>query len=286
MFLCLYFFFLYVIFLVDRFYIFWIIIEIRTLVFIGIIISIFKNKFDSLLLFFIIQSIAALFLLFSFCIQSIIFITMSQLLKLAIFPFYFWFLSIIPFFPNFAFFLSRTIFKLPSLLMLSEFYLLFSMKIVLISSILTLLVGSFLMIISSDFRFILICSSVANNSWLFFSQFVRVYFLSLYLTLYSFFLVICLRLLKGSVFGLNYDCETSKTLIFLLISTLAGLPPFPIFFVKMFIVLSLLRVLKHSFILIVLVFLRVLILVGYLKPAFSSLAFVFFSPSNLVLKAV
>ncbi len=89
LFLLLYVLFLFLMMCVEGFYIFWAMLEIRTLVFIGMSFSLFKNNFSQLLTFFIIQTVSAFSLLLFYVTNSDFGFTLSLLLKLSIFPFHF-----------------------------------------------------------------------------------------------------------------------------------------------------------------------------------------------------
>ena len=176
----------------DTFFIFWSLIEIRTLVFMGMSYSLFKNNFSQLLTFFIIQTISAFSVLVFYVIGWHLAFTISILLKLSMFPFHFWYLNLIPFFPNLVLFMSRTVFKIPSMLLLLFFYTNLDLTSLIISIVLTILVGAMSMIFRNDLRFLLIASSVANNSWFILSILARVILFSLYIFFYSlFFDVFC-----------------------------------------------------------------------------------------------
>ena len=112
---------LYVLSYLTDFFYFWVLIEVSTLVFIGIRYSVFKNNFSFLLIFFIIQTISAFFLLIFFIYPYPTLMSFSMFLKLSIFPFHFWFLSLINYFPNFVLFISMTIYKIPPIFILRIF---------------------------------------------------------------------------------------------------------------------------------------------------------------------
>ena len=285
LFFSIYLFFLLLIACVDSFFMFWSIIEFSTLIFIGLAYSSFKNSFSRLLVFFIIQSYSAFIILVFFCINFSFGFTFTILLKLSIFPFYFWYLSIIPFFPNFMLLFSRTFFKIPSIIIIYNFFYILNYNIFFVSRILTIFFGALAMIGRNDLRFILISSSVVNNSWFFFSQMVRlvvflVYFLVYFLVLTT--LMYYIRSNSATNFLSYCSTSQSKLIVFSLL-TLSGLPPFPLFYSKILVVYLLIANMQYFFIPLLLLLISVLTLVGYLKHVFTILIYRYFNAFNLII---
>lgn len=269
----------------DTFFIFWSLMEIRTLVFMGIRYSLFKNNFSQLLTFFIIQTISAFSVLVFYVIGWSLAFTVSILLKLSMFPFHFWYLNLIPFFPNLVLFISRTIFKIPSMLLLLFFYINLDLISLIISVVLTILVGAMSIIFRNDLRFLLIASSVANNSWFILSILARVVLFSLYLFFYSIFLFIVLSSLGSLSSGALYKLSfSSSSLILFSLVSIAGMPPFPVFFMKISSVIALSSLFLGSrlYIFFIMLF-SVLILLGYLKFCFSLIMNVFSNQQSFIL---
>jgi len=266
----------------DRFFVFWSVIELRTLVFIGISYSSFKNNFSSLLLFFIVQAIAAFSLLVFYCSSHCIGFTLAFLLKLSIFPFYFWYLNIVYSFPNFILFFSSTFFKLPPLILLITFFTLFNLYLLLFAVVFTLLTGGLVIVFSNDLRFIILGSSVANNSWFIVSQLSGTFVFILFFVNYSLFLYFLMIDLKSLSTGSSVNNSLS-TLSLLRLVVLAGLPPFPVFFVKMFTILLIVTIFNRSVFLFFIIVSNVLVLLGYLKFTFSCLINQYNFPSHIFL---
>lgn len=268
----------------DTFFLFWSLIEIRTLVFMGIRYSLFKNNFSQLLTFFIIQTISAFSVLVFYVIGWNIAFTLSLILKLSMFPFHFWYLNLIPFFPNIVLFLSRTVFKVPSMLLLLFFYSNLDLVPLIISIVLTIFVGAMAIIFRNDLRFILIASSVANNSWFILSILAGVFLFCFYLFFYSVFLFLVLaslgRLRSGSLYKLSFS--SSSLILFRLVS-IAGIPPFPVFFIKICRVLALSSLFLGSSLYIFFIMLfRVFMLLGYLKFCFSLIMNLFTNQQSFI----
>lgn len=276
--------FIFLILCSDTFFIFWSLMEIRTLVFMGMRYSLFKNNFSQLLTFFIIQTISAFSVLVFYVMGWNLAFTLSLILKLSIFPFHFWYLNLIPFFPNLVLFMSRTIFKIPSMLLLLFFYSNLSLTPLMISVVLTIFVGAMAIIFRNDLRFLLIASSVANNSWFILSMLARFILFSFYLFFYSAFLFLVLASLgslrSGSLYKLSFS--SSSLVLFSLVS-IAGIPPFPVFFIKMCSVIALSSLFLGSrlYIFFIMLF-SVFMLLGYLKFCFSLIINVFTNQQSFI----
>lgn len=282
MFSCVYVVFVYFMFCLDRFFIFWRIMELRTLVFIGVCYSSFKNNFSSLLVFFIIQTISALILLLFFLIDRCIGFTVSILLKLSMFPFYFWYINLLLSFPNIILFFSRTLFKLPSIFILNYFFWLVDIKLTLSSALLTIFLGAVTILNRIELRTILTASSVVNNSWFFLSQsFSLALFFSYYLV-YSLFLFIIFNSQSDLITFNSLSFKYDRALVVLSLLTISGLPPFPLFYFKMLIVYNFAFYTSYSFYVFALMVLTVISTLRYLKHLFNSILLSFSSPIEFV----
>lgn len=103
-----------------------------------------------------------------------------------------------------------------------------------------------------DLRMLLVLSSIGNNSWLLLAQFVRLYVFLFYLLVYSlslFFVLYGFGSLSKFTALLSFN-NSSNTISFWVL-TVAGLPPFPLFFCKILVLLSLFSGLSVNLILIV-----------------------------------
>lgn len=242
----------------------------RTLVFMGMAYSLFKNNFSSLILFFIIQTISAFSLLLFYCFLNRFMFTFFILLKLSMFPFYFWYLGVVYRFPTFIFYFTSTFFKIPTFLLVFQFTHIVHVSLAFFSIILTILAGAMVIIYRNEFRILIVASSVVNNSWFFLSSFVSVYFFLAYMFLYSLFLGFLLfpgfHLLTFS----HLRFRANKIYIFVFsLFTLAGLPPFPLFFVKIVVVFSLINFFSGYFYIFIVMFFTVFSMLGYLKHVFN-----------------
>nr|UXW90896.1 NADH dehydrogenase subunit 2 [Succineidae gen. n. sp. z RM-2021] len=218
--------------------------------------------------YFIIQSLSGLFLLTSgnmlfYHEENLLFMFLfcfSLMLKLGVFPFHFWVISVVKYMNLLLlFFLFFTMKIIPLGLMnifiseispLSVLYF-----IILIFSVISMLVGSLMGNNFSSLNSMLGSSSISHSGWFMFSIFTGLLY-------YYFFIygMVMMFLLK-SIF--SFDNMTS----YLSLISLSGLPPFSVFFAKLKILMYL--VMSEYFILIILMMmLSVVSLKFYLKFSF------------------
>ncbi len=152
----------------------------------------------------------------------------------------------------------------------------------LISVVFTILLGAVSIVFSNDLRFIIISSSVANNSWFILSIMANITAFSFYVFFYSFFMFIVLDSISGLSSSFFLKTSSSVFLVLLSLVAMAGMPPFPIFFLKMFRILtiSFFTLGSRVFVFFVILF-RVFMLLGYLKYSFSLIFDVYFSDQNM-----
>lgn len=258
----------------DSFFLFWVLIEFRTLLFMGSCYSVFKNNFSCILLFFIIQSLAAFLLLISYLTGLCFLFSFAILLKLAIFPFYFWYLNLVLSFPNLIIFLARTIFKIPSFIIISYFSRLLNFDLLIMSAIFTILVGGLVIIYSNELRLLLVSSSIVNNSWFFFSIKSRVFLFFLFFVVYFLCLIFIMYYIgmSSSVSSGGYlfsDLSYGTCILFVLV-VMRGLPPMPLFFIKAIIFYYLVFDFYHSYLIFIILISVVVSMLGYLKFIFRS----------------
>lgn len=263
-FFILYILFNFLLFFINSFFIFWFIIELATLTFVGFGYSVFKNIFSYLILFFILQSVSSIGIFIGFYTTLSFILSFFFLIKLSMFPFFFWFPALIVFFPNISLFTALTVFKIPPFLMIYTFSAAFSNIIIICSSVLTLIVGGIYIYFSNDLRFILISSSVANNSWFYLSTLRSLATFTVFWLFYSSFLFLFFVFI-----GTNYKQSFSffdrlVFLLYILLILLSGFPPSPLFFIKVYIISTICLVSGFSF-LIVFILSSFLVILSYLS---------------------
>jgi len=155
----------------SNFVVFWVFMEFMILIFMGISYTLFLNNFSSLMLYFLLQTISSFRILLFYLYPNPLLFSLFISMKLSIFPFHFWFLNICYRFPNFVLFLSSSFHKIPVFLIILLFNPIFNLNFIMVSTVLTVLLSGFMMLSSTDFRAIIVCSSVGNNSWFLFQSF-------------------------------------------------------------------------------------------------------------------
>lgn len=263
-FLIFYFIFFVFLFATPNFLVFWVFIEFMMLIFIGISYTLFSNNYSSLILYFLVQTISSFRILFFYLYSSPIFFTLSLFLKLSMFPFHFWFLSICYRFPNFILFLSSSLHKVPVFLFLLFFSPALNYPFIMFSISLTVLFSGIIILGSSDFRSVLVSSSVGNNSWFLFSSLLDLFSFLLFFGFYCLFLFFLVSDFSSLTKPGLSTFSKGRFYFYCLVIFISGLPPFPMFFAKMFIVYSLFNSLYfHVSYLFIFVIFSCLMLVGY-----------------------
>lgn len=232
LYLSLYFCFMFFLFCCDNFVIFWLIIEVITLLLIGICFSIFTNRYSYLIIYFLIQSISSFSLLILFLADFYYLFLIFFLLKLSMFPFHFWYINVAYRFSAFPLFLVSTFHKIPSFVILPLFRIPIN-SFFYLSLVVTIFISSFYMFSCSDLRILLVSSSVGNNSWFFLSSLVSLDFFLLYVLFYSFnFYFILFSFSPLSSLSYSFSRNFSPLVVILLLISISGMPPFPLFFLK------------------------------------------------------
>ena len=257
-------------FSISDFYVFWLLIEVMMLFFMGFCFSTFSMGFSCLIVYFLLQTVSSLSLFIFYSLSLSILFTLFLCLKLSMFPFYFWFLSVVYFFSNFALFLRSSLHKFPSFLIVCLFFDSISLSFFVISSLVSLVFSFGFMLSRTDFRFILLASSVGNNGWFFLSSLCSIKLFVSYLLLYSFFL-----LLVVSQFRLSFSSPPTHSgrrvlPLYSFFVLLSGFPPFPLFFTKLLVVYYSSFYLSPHYIFLFISF-SSLLLAGYFRFLLSSL---------------
>jgi len=256
------------IFSLSNFYFFWLYIEIAILLFIGLSYTIFSHSFTQLILYFLIQTLASFRMLVFYTLDFSYLFYFFLFFKLGIFPFISWYLNVLYRFPSFVLLLSRTLHKLPPLFLFFLVYNSTYSSFILLSVLLSLIVGGFYMLNVLDLRYLIVVSSMANNGFLLLglisgSMFVFWFFYSLYF-LNMFFILYML----GGFTKLSFNQIRSKSLttivVLALLFNLAALPPFPMFFAKFLVLLEYFMSAPDStYMIVILILANVFIMASY-----------------------
>lgn len=222
----------------NRPFIFWLITEINLLLFISIMwifIDLeFKHSFQDLMLFyFIIQSLSSIFILRDFFLildfftfnSNLLFI-IAILVKLAIFPFFFWIFKMGSYLNSISLTFILRIQKIPFFLVLFN-----SINfLVLVFIIFSMIAGSIMILYRKNLVFMLICSSVIYRFWIFYIYNIRLFFFILFFLFYSILIFLVLTIERQLFFN-------SKGWFYLLIFIFfLGLSPMRLFFFKFYVV--------------------------------------------------
>lgn len=257
LFLTVYLLVLFFILTLRNFYIFWLYIEVAMLLFMGLSYTIFAHRYTQLMLYFLMQTLASFGILVFYTLGSDYLLYSALFLKLGIFPFISWYLNVLYRFPTFTLLIRRTLHKLPPLFL---FYIIYNSSytnFLLVSVLLSLLVGGLYMLTVLDLRYLIVVSSMANNSFLLLGVMSgNLFRFSLFFTLYFFTMLFLLATLKGLLKPLIYPFNIKYGItLFLVIMLLniAAFPPLPIFLAKFLILYDFLSInsLSYPFLVIV-----------------------------------
>ncbi len=265
--------FLYLMLCSSDFLSFWLFMEFSALIFICLLLaSVVNMSYSSVIVYFLIQAVSSIGLLFGyllitftpFYISSLLFF-LFIFLKLGLFPFNFWYFFSLINLPTVPLFLALTLQKLAPIYIYTFFAIprfldihCFMLAILMLA---TLVSSSFLASSSITLVGLLIISSIFNSSWLLIRASVDFTLFLIYLSLYT--ILIYVLLFSNPIY--------STIVLF----TLIGLPPFPLFFLKFLVLYLFLNFTLFSFFSSFLVFLvlltNVIILVlyfNYISPLF------------------
>ena len=273
LFISLYFLLLSSLLFISNFYLFWIVIELCMLLFMGFCFSTFCSGISRLIIYFLVQTVSSFSIFLFYALNSPFLFSLFLVFKLSMFPFHSWFLSVVYTFSNFGLFLVSSLHKVPSFLLLIFFPSLLTLSIFVVSSLFSVLMSCSLMLFTSDFRSLVLASSVGNNGWFFFSSYSLHVFLSFFVV-YCFSLLFVLAYLPNRNFYVSFS--NPKIVIGFLLSlvSLSGFPPFPLFFLKLITVYYMSAYVPFFFIFVFLVFSSFL-LAGYFRFLFSFVLFSF-----------
>lgn len=248
----------------------------------GISYTVFTNRLSQLIVYFLVQSLSSFFILISFILSSPFLLTLSVVLKIGIAPFFMWYQYSVIRFPNLMFYVVSTFHKFPVLFMILQFNLALDITLFWVSALLTMVVAGSVMISSQDLRYLLVASSVGNNSWFLLACLSGFYRLRVFLLRYS-------LLFLGLVLSLNstYRIRPSgapRRVYSLIISLclLSSLPPSPLFFVKLAVMFNLFYLGVSPYLLVVFLIFSSSMVCGYVVFCIRFLTLHFSHPRNLL----
>ena len=254
-------------FSISHFYVFWLYIEVLILLFIGFSYTIFSNSYTQLMLYFLIQTLASFRILVFYILDYRSLFCMFLFLKLGMFPFFSWYVNVLYRFPSSLLLLRGTLHKLPPLLLLSIVVSSSNMSLLVATRLVTLIVGGFFILRVLDFRYLLVVSSIANNSFLILGI-VSGSYRGFFIFYGLYFMTIAARLYVLDNFMKLLSPQPTKGFIVIFITFLllniAALPPLPMFLAKFLLIYEFLLV--HSSyvgIVVLVVLVNVSIVVSY-----------------------
>ncbi len=243
----------------------WVGIEIIIFFLIALVSSESFSQFRLLkaIQYFVLQTLASFIILCSLVVSSyffltspvfMIFIGVAIFVKIAMFPFFYWYFDFTYSLPPFIFFLVLGPQKLaPCIIYLAistELIPCWDTFLVPFLVVLSLVTSVILSITSIDVRSLLIWSSLANTSWIVLSLYAGELVFILYYWVYLFILFIfCYGMYVGETWISRLPRHTSPYLISswgtrlqsFSIITITGMPPFPMFFSKFVVIYSILQ---------------------------------------------
>lgn len=280
-----YLFFLLSLLRVNNFYYFWVIIEIIILLFIGLSYTLFIRSYSQLMIYFLIQALSSFLVLIFYVYNLPLLLTFAFLMKLSIFPFFMWYINLMYRFPNFIFWLARTLHKVPAIQIIIAFSLPLDLNVLWVSILLTTLIRGVIMLSVIDFRIVLVLSSIGNNSWFLLRQITNIFCFYFFVGIYSlsiFYLLLNFNGLSKPVLSSRIN-PSSYSLSFWVLS-LSGIPPFPVFYSKILVIIRLLRTVEFNYLFFVFLIFNALIVIGYLQAIIKYFIYVYSSKSHYFLK--
>ena len=233
-------------------YVVWLLMEIMFIYFLLISLT-YENKSIGLVVYFFFQSFMSLLIFISifFIFEKIIFLLLSA--KLGLFPFFYWMVVVsvkVGFITNI--FVLR--FQKVAIFWLIWLLINVSFSFLLILVYLRMFFVIFSLLLVSDLWIVLIYSSISNTGMLIISVYGRIYFFVVFLYLFIVFFIVWILSKSDSYIELIF------VVFFFLV-----IPPFVLFFMKFYVILSLDFYLKLTFFFVIF---DVLILLYYFSLVF------------------
>lgn len=224
---------------ISDFILFWFMLEMLILIFIGIAYTTLTNSISPLIVFFLMQTLSSFLILMSYLTRSTTLFSVGVVIKIGIGPALGWFIYSVVHFPSLLLLISCTIHKLPLLILITQFSIYLSSAFFWAVVILNTLIRGFLILSSLDLRYLLVASSVSNNSWFLVRQLSGVTALLAFFIVYSLTLSLVIWGLSSLPRTRPYLRHSVNSVLILTLASLSGLPPSPLFFIKIYTILCL-----------------------------------------------
>nr|YP_009691996.1 NADH dehydrogenase subunit 2 [Paradyschiria parvula]QEG77631.1 NADH dehydrogenase subunit 2 [Paradyschiria parvula] len=258
----------------------WMGLEINLLSFIPLLNNNKLMSSEASLKYFLIQTIASSILLLSIILimNNFFFmkmmITTSLLLKMGTPPFHFWLLSIIEGLSWFNVFIMLTWQKIAPMMILS---LLSMNPMIMISMILSSLIGAIGGINQTSMRKLISYSSINHMSWMIYSLMNNIILWTMYLILYSIILIPLIYLFNSKqIYHINQlslsfiSNKYIKIMLMINLLSLGGLPPFTGFFPK-WMLINLMTINNQFLLSIIMILCSLITLFFYIRMTYSTL---------------
>lgn len=277
--------FIFSLFNITNFYYYWSVIELMILLFIGLSYTLFVRNYSQLIVYFLIQTLSSFLLLVFYIYDLPSLLTIAFLIKLSIFPFFLWYINLVYKFPNFIFWLARTLHKIPPILIIKLFSLNLNHNILWLSILLTVFFRGLMILSVVDLRILLVLSSIGNNSWFLLSQIVNIFIFIIFVIIYSLSLYCLLNTFKGITKpSITSSLTSNPYSLRLWVLSISGIPPFPVFFGKILIILSILTTFELNYFFILFLVINSLIVIGYLQSIIKYFIYIYSSNTHYLLK--
>nr|YP_009992050.1 NADH dehydrogenase subunit 2 [Rhipicephalus appendiculatus]QNN85521.1 NADH dehydrogenase subunit 2 [Rhipicephalus appendiculatus] len=277
----------------NSWFIFWLMMEINMMSFIPILNNFKMKNYNAMITYFIVQSFSSsLFFIsaFQYNLFNLNFffnlINISILIKMGVIPFHFWMIMLSESLTYFSLFILLTIQKIMPLLIIEKF-INTSLTILFVLSSLT---ASILAMKYKMMKKILIFSSISHQGWILCLIAKKINFWISYLILYSIIIYNIINICNYNNFNNIYDFikkkmkTENKTSLIMSMMSLAGMPPFLGFFMK---IVALFFLMKMNMIMIFMLIISSLINLFFYMRSMTPSFFInlkFFSWNNLLIK--
>lgn len=248
--------------------IFWLLIEVINFFYISLAYSIKLKSIRSLILFFLIQVFFSFGILFMSLLKYRFLLTLFLMIKLALFPFMSWFIQTTIFFPSVLVLIRFTCNKIPIFLMIFKFSLKLQWRVLSLSILISMLFSRVIIFYRTSPISLLIYSSIGGNTWLIIRIEVSYYYFIIFIVVYFYSLAGFIKIFIRSTH--NFFIANNTLFYFV---NLASLPPFPLFWLKVFIIIFLIVSNVYFSILCLILIVSVFIRIGYIQFFLKSILY-------------
>jgi NADH-quinone oxidoreductase subunit N len=169
--------------------------------------------------------------------------------------------------------------------MIKIFSLSLNLNLLWSSIIFTVLLRGVIILSVVDFRIVLVLSSIGNNSWFLLSQISNTFIFLFFILMYSISLYYVLIIFNSlSKFNFVSSSYTFSYKLSFWVLSLSGIPPFPVFYGKILVILRFLLSLNFNYHFFLFLVFNALIVIGYLQSIIKFFIFVYSSCSHYLVK--